>query len=134
MGETRLRFDDCARINAAPCSRGETTALYDAMNAFDPGRLGGFRPLVSMTAGPFHQFRATRPSGSRCGGLDVPDELLGVAGRNRTIGAATVSQISSGASNRTIGGPIDAPTGDTITYDIWDQSQMTYVIWDPLTW
>ena len=80
------------------------------------------RRLVSMTAGPsreFHSltFRPVRPSASLRGGsgLGVPDEILGLAGRNRAIGTATGRQISSGTPNRDIGGPIGAPTGDTLT-------------------
>ena len=74
------------------------------------------RRLVLMTAGPVCQFRAqfcsARPSGSHLGGrrLGVPDELLGLAGRNRAIGAATGRRISSGA----IGGPIGALIGDAL--------------------
>ena len=63
------------------------------------------------------QFCPTRPSGSCRGrhGLDVPDELLGLAGRNRAIDAAIGCHFSSGAFNMAIGGSISAPTGDALT-------------------
>ena len=59
-------------------------------------------------------FRPARPSGSLRGGrgLGVPDELLGLAGRNRAIGAVTGRHFSSDTSNKAIGGPIGAQTGD----------------------
>ena len=80
--------------------------------------IGAVRHPVSMTrlAHPSLcrvKFLPTRPSGSHhegCG-LGVLDEILGLAGRKQTIGAAVGSQILSGASNRAIGGLIGAPTG-----------------------
>ena len=78
--------------------------------------------LVSMTrlAHPTvcrPRFRPVHPSGSlRKGrGLGVPDELLGLAGQNRAIGAATGRHFSSGMPNKAIGGPIGAPSGDALT-------------------
>ena len=47
--------------------------------------------------------------------MGVPDELLDLAGRNGAIGAATGRHFSSGMPNKTIGGPIGAPTGDALT-------------------
>ena len=82
------------------------------------GGFGGV--LVSMTAGPARHFRALsfvrRPSGSHRGGrgLGVPDEILGLTGRNRAIGATTGCQILTGTPNRVIGGPIVAPTRDAL--------------------
>ena len=46
--------------------------------------------------------------------MGVPDELLGLAGRNWAIGAATGRRFSSGTPNKAIGGPIGAPTGDAL--------------------
>ena len=91
------------------------------MNAFDRGRLGGSvscvndsgaRPSVSRA-----QFRPACPSGSLRGGrgLGVPDEILGITGRNRAIDAATGRHFSFGTLNSAIGGPIDTPTGDVLT-------------------
>ena len=77
------------------------------MNTVDRERFGdpascvddsGARPSVSRA-----QFRPARPSGSLRGGrgVGVPDELLGLAGRNGAIGAVTGRHFSSGTLNKT---------------------------------
>ena len=46
--------------------------------------------------------------------MGASDEMLNRAGRNRAISAVTGRQISFGAPNKVIDGPINVPTGDAL--------------------
>ena len=104
------------------CCRGETTAHWLRRHQLCLLRWLG-RP-VSLTCLPSPPVSASLEVSSgapkrlppRRAWAGCPDELLGLAGRNRAIGAATGRRFSSGTPNKTIGSPIDAPTGDALRY------------------
>ena len=73
------------------------------MNAFDRGGLGSKSMTgLARQSRRLAKFRLARPNGSRRGGRgwDVPDELLGLAGRNRAINAVAGRHFSSDTLNK----------------------------------